>query len=63
MSLTSMELNQIGETLIQETGISQPFYSPNLVHFQEGAIKRAPGGGAFATAFRESASSWATTPS
>ncbi|MFC1817021.1 ABC transporter substrate-binding protein [Thermodesulfobacteriota bacterium] len=38
---------QDGEMVMEERGILQPFYSPNLVHIEDGAIKKAPGGGVF----------------
>ena len=38
---------------MQKVGIAQAFFSPNLIHIEEGAIAKAPDGGAFAAAFRE----------
>lgn len=48
----AMESTQTSMTVLQEMGIAQPFYSPNFLQLEEEALTRAPGGGAFAAAFR-----------
>ena len=49
-----MELTQSGEILMEERGILQPFYSPQLEFIEEGALKKAPGGGAFSAGHYQS---------
>ncbi len=48
----AMESTQTSMTVLQTLGIAQPFYSPNFLHLEEEALTKAPGGGAFAAAFR-----------
>lgn len=43
--------------VLQKMGISQPFYSPHLAYLEEGAVTSAPGGAAFAAAFRSQGNS------
>jgi len=45
---------QVIQSVLQTAGVTQPYYSPNLAYIEEGALKRAPGQGVFAAAFRES---------
>ncbi|MFC1817439.1 ABC transporter substrate-binding protein [Thermodesulfobacteriota bacterium] len=40
-----IELSQAAQLVLEETGILQPFYSPELAHIEEGALRRASGGG------------------
>jgi iron(III) transport system substrate-binding protein len=50
-----IENTQTGYLLMQEQGgILQPFASPNFAFMEEDSITKAPGGGAFRVAFRES---------
>jgi len=50
-----VENSQTGHMVLQQYGgIFQPFYSPELASVAEGAITRAPGGGAVRVGFRES---------
>lgn len=49
-----IESAQSGEVIAEERGIIQPFYSPNLAFIEEGTIRNAPGGGAFAAGHYES---------
>lgn len=44
----AVEVSQSGEIILEEGGILQPFYSPNLKYIEEGSFKKAPTGGAFA---------------
>ncbi|MFC1815152.1 ABC transporter substrate-binding protein [Thermodesulfobacteriota bacterium] len=39
--------SQSGGMVLEEMGILQPFYSSNQANIEEGAAKKAPGGGAF----------------
>lgn len=48
-----IELTQGGELALEERGIIQPFYSPNMAFIQENAIRRAPGGTAFSAGYYE----------
>ncbi|MFC1816740.1 ABC transporter substrate-binding protein [Thermodesulfobacteriota bacterium] len=38
---------QVAEIVLQEAGLLQPFYSPELAHIEEDALIKAPGGGVF----------------
>ncbi|MFC1816941.1 ABC transporter substrate-binding protein [Thermodesulfobacteriota bacterium] len=38
---------QMMETVLKESGILEPFYSPELAYIEESAIRKAPGGGVF----------------
>jgi iron(III) transport system substrate-binding protein len=50
-----IENTQTGYLMMQEQGgILQPFTSPNFAFMEEDAITKAPGGGAYRVAFRES---------
>ena len=49
-----VELTQAGEILLEEKKMLQPFYSPNLSSIEDEAIKKAPGGEAFAAGTYES---------
>jgi ABC-type Fe3+ transport system substrate-binding protein len=49
-----MEYPRPTQSVFQREGITQPFFSSNLAYIQEGAITKAPAGGALAAAFRES---------
>ncbi|MFC1816145.1 ABC transporter substrate-binding protein [Thermodesulfobacteriota bacterium] len=40
------------QLIFRELGLTQPFYSPGLAYIEEGAITKAPSGGAFSVAFR-----------
>ncbi|MFC1815383.1 ABC transporter substrate-binding protein [Thermodesulfobacteriota bacterium] len=42
-----IEISQTGEIVFRESGISQPFYSPNLADIEAGALQKASGGGTF----------------
>ncbi|MFH1123408.1 MAG: extracellular solute-binding protein [Pseudomonadota bacterium] len=46
--------SQINQIVFQNLGVIQPFSSPNFVYLDEDGVVKAPGGGAFAVAFRES---------
>jgi len=48
-----IEITQGGELALEERGIIQPFYSPNLAFIQDNAIRRAPGGAAFSAGHYE----------
>ena len=48
-----IELSQVSQLAMEDKGILQPFYSPNFAFIHEGAIRKAPGSGAFAAGFRE----------
>lgn len=43
-----IEITQGGQLVMEEKGFLQPFYSPNLAFIEEGAVRKAAGGGAFA---------------
>jgi len=49
-----MEGSQSNMFVLQKVGIVQPFISPNFAQLEEEAMDYAPGGGAFAVAFRVS---------
>src|SRR3972149_8045459 len=49
-----MEGTQSNMLIIQEVGIVQPFFSPNLTQIEDAAKTEAPGGGVLACAFRSS---------
>jgi iron(III) transport system substrate-binding protein len=49
----AMECTQ-NMAILQKVGIAQPFNSPNFLQMDEEALTRAPGGGAYAAAFRSS---------
>ncbi len=42
-----IEATQGGEIVLEERGLLQPYYSPNLAGTEDEAIRNAPGGGAF----------------
>ncbi|MFC1814616.1 ABC transporter substrate-binding protein [Thermodesulfobacteriota bacterium] len=42
-----ISFTQAGEMVLEELGIIQPFYSPNLVQIEDDALKKAQGGGTF----------------
>ena len=50
-----VEITQGGQLTMEDKGLLQPFYSPNFAFLEEGAVKEAPGGGAFAAGHYESA--------
>jgi iron(III) transport system substrate-binding protein len=52
--LDVMEGTQTNMIVIQEVGIVQPFFSPNLVQVDDEAKTNAPGGAVLAVAFRSS---------
>ncbi|MFC1815294.1 ABC transporter substrate-binding protein [Thermodesulfobacteriota bacterium] len=47
-----VEATQTGMMVLQKGGIVRPFYSPNLAYIEEGAIKKAQGGGVLAAGTR-----------
>lgn len=50
--MDAIEGQQTNMLVIQGAGIAQPFFSPNFLHLEEEALTKAPGGGAYAAAFR-----------